>query len=107
LKLEVLVVAEEEKVLLREGLEAAAAVELEEQMMAMVAEVLLRAEEVVVLQAVLERMSLEEAAVVEGLQKEPVLRMPAAAEEEPEPELRELEQPKLGPAEEKLEAAWL
>lgn len=88
--LAVLAVLEEEKVLLREGLEAAAVAELEELMMVRVTEALLKAEEVVVLRAVLERMLLEEAAVEEAPQREPVLRRPVVAEE-----LKELEQPKL------------
>lgn len=103
LKSGVLAVLEEEKVLLREGLEAAAAAELGELMMARVTEALLKAEEVVVLRAIQERMLLEEAAVEEVPQREPVLRMPAVAEELKE--LKELEQPKRELVEEEPEAA--
>lgn len=100
LKTGVLAVLEEEKVLLREGLEVAAAAGLEEPKMARVMEARLRAEEVVVLQAVQERMLLEEAAVEEVPQREPVLKMPAVAEE-----LKELGLPKLELVEGELEAA--
>lgn len=90
LKSGVLAVLGEEKVLLREGLEAVAAVELAELTMARVTEALLKVEEVVVLQAVPERMLLEAAAVEEVPQREPVLRMLVVAEELKE--LKELEQ---------------
>lgn len=100
LKSGVLAVLEEEKALLREGLKAAAAVELEERMMVKVTEALLRAEEAVVLRAVLGRLLLEEAAVEEVPQRVPVLRMPAVAGE-----LKELEQPKRELVERELEAA--
>lgn len=104
LKSAVLAALGEEKVLLREGLEAAAAVELVELTTARVTEALLRAEEVVVLQAVPERMLLEAAAEEEVPQREPVLRTLVVAEELKE--LKELGQPKLALAEE-LATAWL
>lgn len=104
LKSGVLAVLEEEKVLLREGLEAVAAVELVELTMAKVTEVLLKVEEVVVPRAVLERMLLEEEAAEEVPQREPVLRTPVVAEELKE--LKELEQPELELAEEELAKAW-
>lgn len=94
-----------EKVLLREGLEAAAAVEPVELTMARVTEALLKAEEVVVLRAVPERTLLEAAAAEEVPQREPVLRTLVVAEELKE--LKELGQPKLELAEEELATAWL
>lgn len=103
-RLAVLVVPEEEKELLQEELEVVAAVEPEELTMARVAEVRMRVEEVVVLRAVQVPKLLEEEAEEEGAQMEPVLRM--LAEEEEEGQLRELGQPRLGPAEEEPEAAW-
>lgn len=105
LKSGVLAALGEEKVLLREGLEAAAAVELVELTMAMAMEVLLKVEEAVVLRAVLERMLLEAAAEEEVPQREPVLRTLVVAEELKE--LKELEQRKLELAEEELATAWL
>lgn len=104
-KLAALEVPEEEKELLQEALEVVAAVETEELTMARVAEVRMRVEEEVVLRAVQEPKLLEEEAEEGGAQMEPVLRM-LAAEEEEEGRLRELEQPKLGPAEGEPEAAW-
>lgn len=105
LKPGVLAVLGGEKVLLREVLEAVAAVELVELTMARVTEALLKAEEVVVPRAVPERMLLEEEAAEEVPQREPVLRTPVVAEELKE--LKELEQPELGLAEEELAKAWL
>lgn len=104
-KLVELAVPEEEKELLQEELEVVAAVEFEELKMARVAEVRMRVVEVVVLRAVQVPKLLEEEAEEVGAQMELVLRMPAAEEEEGG-QLRELGQPKLGPAEEEPEAAW-
>lgn len=107
LKLEALAVQEEEKGPLREALEEVAVVELEELTMARVTEVQRRAEEAVVLRAVQEPKLLEEAAAEGVVQREPVLLTLAAVEEGgPAQGLRELGQPKLGPAEEEPEAAW-
>lgn len=105
LKSAVLAALEEEKVLLREGLEAAAAVELVELTMARVTEARMKVEEVVVRRAVPERMLLEEGAAEEVPQREPVLRTLVVAEELKE--LKELEQPELELAEEELATAWL
>lgn len=96
---------EEEKELLQEELEVAAAVELEELTMARVAEVRMRVEEVEVLRAVQVPKLLEEGAEEGGAQMEPVLPM-LAAEEEEEGQLRELGQLKLELVEGEPEAAW-
>lgn len=105
LKSGALAVLGEEKVLLREGLEAVAAVELVELTMARVTEALLKVEEVVVPRAVPERMLLEEEEAEEAPQREPVLRTPVVAEELRE--LKELGQQELELVEEELAKAWL